>query len=400
MPAKTLTTARWLAAVALLVLSAAPPQPAVMATTTTRAPIVFIPGVMGSRLFNTVDEQEREVWVNLPGALFTSFPELGLAADGISPAQDDPAYSTIHAKPGTAGLVTRVLVADFYETLINHFTQTHGYVESADFWVYTYDWRKDLRTSADDLDVLIQNILAQTGASQVSIVAHSLGGLLARQYLFDPARAARVGQAVILGTPFFGTPQAFSALLDGDCLLGVSPICIPGRQTIKELVRNYPAFYQIMPSEAYFAAKGGGFYGVGRGMDVTGPCPDCLSYSQTYTTSLGSSLNLTLSGQAWQFHAALDALANWNGVPVTVIAGQGKNTLAGIRQRERFWWEVWRSTIIREPQYSIAGDGTVTLLSANMSSSYDNPQVRVFNADHVALVKRPEVLAYMDSALG
>ena len=207
MPTKTLSTVRWLAVLALLALTGAQRgqaqsqsdsaiYPSALypsaATATTRTPIVFIPGIMGSKLFNTLDGQENEVWVNLPRAITSNLSELGLAADGVSPSRDDPAYTTSHTKPGTTGLVTRVLIADFYGTLVNHFTQTHGYVEGVDFWVYPYDWRKDLRTSANSLDVLIQNILTQTGAPQVSIVAHSLGGLVTRQYLSNPARAARV----------------------------------------------------------------------------------------------------------------------------------------------------------------------------------------------------------------
>lgn len=397
------------------------PQPA-------RLPIVFIPGLMGSRLFNNPNNgPEEEVWADVAklSDLFGPNPlrVLALAPDGVSPAEPaNPDFATVHTRRGTPGMLTRLqgvgwgiqVDEDFYDTLTRHFTETQGFVEGVDFWVYPYDWRKDLRASADELEGLIQNILWQTGARQVNLVAHSLGGLVTRQYLSKADRAARVAQAVLLGTPFLGTPKSLYVLQEGDCLYAVNlilfTVCLPEASAIRELVPNYPAFYQIMPSPAYFALKGGGFYGLGQNVDVGGQCPAplCLSYADTYTTARAPTLNLPLFNDAHQFHAALDKQTQWGGVPVAIIGGVNQSTVVGIREYQQWSWACLCYETIREPVETTAGDGTVALLSVRLTSLQPvlspnwrgTATFRAFETDHLGLVKSPEVLAYVDALLG
>lgn len=383
-------------------------------------PIIFIPGLMGSRLFNTINNQEDEVWADtekISSLLSNPHPlmVLELASDGSAPARDDAAYKTIHTVPGTAGIITRLkgqawgqnIDEDFYDTIIKHF-EAKGYTENVDLWAYPYDWRKDLRKSADGLDALVQKVLTQTGRSQVYLVAHSLGGLVTRQYISDQARASKVKSAVILGTPFLGTPKAFYALQEGDCInkLPVIGYCIPKKEVIKALAPNFPAFYQIMPSEAYLTVKGGGFYGVGRNIDVTGVCTDCLTYNATYQSSIAANLNSTLAADAKAFHTQLDAQSGWNNVPVHIIGGQNQSTIVGIRQYVRSSWLGFSETTIHEPIYTTAGDGTVSFLSVSLADSLSGVNLRgsatfkAFDADHGALVKKSEILDYLDNLLG
>jgi pimeloyl-ACP methyl ester carboxylesterase len=70
------------------------------------------------------------------------------------------------------------------------------------------------------LDKRIDSVVAATGASQVVIVAHSMGGLVARAYLhaFGGARIARV---VMIGTPHHGSVYAF--FVPGACIAQMRP---------------------------------------------------------------------------------------------------------------------------------------------------------------------------------
>jgi len=61
---------------------------------------------------------------------------------------------------------------------------------------------------AERLGRKLDTILAETGQPQVNIVAHSMGGLVTRLLLVDPARAARVGRVVTIATPHNGTRSA------------------------------------------------------------------------------------------------------------------------------------------------------------------------------------------------
>ncbi|MFC4606566.1 esterase/lipase family protein [Streptomyces maoxianensis] len=66
----------------------------------------------------------------------------------------------------------------------------------------------DIRTAAELLGRHIEEICARTGRSEVDIVGHSLGGLIARYYVQRLGGDQRVRTLVSLGTPHSGTSVA------------------------------------------------------------------------------------------------------------------------------------------------------------------------------------------------
>jgi pimeloyl-ACP methyl ester carboxylesterase len=63
----------------------------------------------------------------------------------------------------------------------------------------------DIRTAAEQLGPHIERVCAESGHSRVDIVAHSLGGLVARYYVQCLGGDARVRTLVTLATPHSGT---------------------------------------------------------------------------------------------------------------------------------------------------------------------------------------------------
>ncbi|MEO8847902.1 MAG: alpha/beta fold hydrolase [Casimicrobiaceae bacterium] len=72
----------------------------------------------------------------------------------------------------------------------------------------------------EQLDARIRSACAATGAAQVMIVGHSMGGLIARAYLRTHG-GARVARVVTLGTPHHGS--RFAWLAAGACLAQIRP---------------------------------------------------------------------------------------------------------------------------------------------------------------------------------
>ncbi|MFD9434949.1 esterase/lipase family protein [Streptomyces sp. NPDC060002] len=93
----------------------------------------------------------------------------------------------------------------------------------------------DIRTTAELLGRHIEEICERTGSSQVDVVGHSLGGLIARYYVQRLGGDGRVRTLVTLGTPHSGTRVA--------PLANAHPIVRqmrPGSELIEELSRPAP----------------------------------------------------------------------------------------------------------------------------------------------------------------
>jgi triacylglycerol lipase len=74
-----------------------------------------------------------------------------------------------------------------------------------------YNWLAPVEESSQDLARLIERALAEQGASQVDIIAHSWGGFLSRWYIERLGQGARVRQLIMISTPLQGTWMALLA---------------------------------------------------------------------------------------------------------------------------------------------------------------------------------------------
>ena len=66
----------------------------------------------------------------------------------------------------------------------------------------------DISDNAQRLANTVNAVKARTGASKVDLVAHSMGGLVSRDYIKNLGGAANVDSLIMLGTPNYGTGLA------------------------------------------------------------------------------------------------------------------------------------------------------------------------------------------------
>lgn len=121
-----------------------------------------------------------------------------MARDHAGPRTDSPPVLLIHGYVNNAGAMWRLRKA----------------LVHSGFRVYTLNL-EPVYTSIDQYAPLIrariEAVLAQSGAPDVTLVCHSMGGLAARAYLRDCARkkiAPGVAKVVTLGSPHHGTVHA------------------------------------------------------------------------------------------------------------------------------------------------------------------------------------------------
>lgn len=346
--------------------------------TPVKTPVIFIPGIGGSELkvkndviwskddghggvYNHAYPAGEKVWVN--------------EGEGILPGDDD--YFDIlrlknDGQTQEADLeLTGNIYSGSYQGAIN-FLVSAGYTLNQDLFVFPYDWRKDVSLTASFLDQKIENIKTQTGAQKVDIVAHSLGGLIARNYIADSTKASKVRKLITLGTPHLGAVEFLKDLRYGGCLskVNLEPFCIGiNPSEVKDVLQNYISGFELAPSQKYYD-----FY---NGSDNNHPLPfvdnrdldnnqviGYLNYPQlkTLLTNLGH--NTSLFTPTETFHALDNNLINTNGVDVNIIAGSGEATMGQII--EDYYLNFTGIKIPKTDMRNINGDGTVPLYSSSL----------------------------------
>ncbi len=88
----------------------------------------------------------------------------------------------------------------------------NGYEENINLFSFPYEWRNTNKTSALYLQARIEGVLQETKMSKVDVVAHSMGGLVARAYIEEIEGTQyedTVDQLITLGTPHRGSPEAY-----------------------------------------------------------------------------------------------------------------------------------------------------------------------------------------------
>ena len=95
-----------------------------------------------------------------------------------------------------------------YNSLIETFKR-NGYEENKDLFVFPYQWRDSNINNAKLLQGKIAKIKQKTNWPKVDVVAHSMGGLLVREYIESNYYQNDIDQFVTLGTPHNGAPEDY-----------------------------------------------------------------------------------------------------------------------------------------------------------------------------------------------
>ena len=334
-----------------------------------KSPIILIPGIMGTSIVRNRDSYQ--LW---PTTLAGDVRSLAL----------DPVGSDVSGQEASPGEVIRffrigsVPVMDVYDSTFKFFAN-NGYTEGKDFFGFPYDWRKDLRVAAAGLSAKIAQVKQQTNSEKVILLAHSMGGLVARNYLTLPGAAGNVEKLFMLGTPHCGTPKAFVVIRYGK--EGPLPWVVfwgPTESDLMVATANMLGLYQLLPSRRYEALNGGGFFSYnGRRLNL----------DDTYVRVYGG-ISPSLVGNALSFHDDLDAGWSRSPFPETyLMVGRGGPsstigtvdlTISGARMNLNFG--------------RVEGDQTVTMLSGE---SLPVPGTRMFRfggVEHGALARDGNVL--------
>lgn len=238
-------------------------------------PIIFIPGTLGTSLFDTRRNQlwptgdettllrlaKRKILSIIPPHIQVD----DMFADDVSVGgrvivgevlKDFPSkYERIPFQ----GIVEVGPKLPIYRDIFEHLHKNNGYTENKDLFGFPYDWRNapnntttlnslhkrilELTTPTNSTVEFEGEIITGKGYSRVIIITHSLGGVVARAYIHRFGDN-KIEKLIMVGSPNHGSPKYFGFLLTGDpkrspVYVWVRHDAIVGRQ----LAQHLPALY-------------------------------------------------------------------------------------------------------------------------------------------------------------
>ncbi len=304
---------------------------------------VLVPGIMGSEL----RLGEEVVW---PGP----FKSLILAYKKMDKLMRDDlvAHDVIR---------NYTVLSEQYQAAINDLGRC-GFRETDSpptLFVCAYDWRQSIPRAAETLAGKLDEVVAAHGAGvEISLVAHSMGGLVSRYYLesgnYDKRKGhGRVRRLLTLGTPHRGAPLALMAALGKEKRLWLSAA------QVKQLCSDdrFPSLYQLLPPPGEPFAWDDSAASEFSSVDI---------YDDATAAKLGLvKANLDV---ARAFHAELDLAKRPAGVRYFFFAGTRQTTMSSVRVFTKgAGFDAERAEI------EDAGDGTVPVWSAMMTGVQCQP---------------------------
>jgi len=214
-----------------------------------RARLVFKAGFTSDDLILAEAGHARRHVVIVPGMMGS---ELWLGNEKVWPAAKGFLHPELVAMPSQVPIVARGLVQEViiipnfikqeqYGRLGDYLEKGLGYHRNVDLHEFAYDWRQDVRISAQQLANTIPN---WCGDKPVTIIAHSLGCLVSRYYIEMLGGKNQVERLVLLGGPHYGVPKIIPTILIGPDLLPLGLL----NERLRNFLATFPSVYQIVPS--------------------------------------------------------------------------------------------------------------------------------------------------------
>ncbi|MEI8130171.1 MAG: right-handed parallel beta-helix repeat-containing protein [bacterium] len=321
-------------------------------------PVIIIPGIAGTQLLRS--DTHTEVWPNIAEMIRStsdSFLDY-LRLDASGKEQDS------HVDLGD--IIREYPQVHIFNSLITSFT-SRGYVEGKDLFVFPYDWRMSVGQSAQRLQQTITSVLATTGYSDVTLIAHSMGGLVAKQYIANEGDA-HIHKLIFLGTPHLGAPKAFTMLEFGDNLgASVLGFNLLNPKRIFALSQNLPSVYDLLPTKTYIDGVGRGLRYVRDLMTTTVSTMHqaYLDYENTKQLLIRSGRNTSLFPQAEDLHTAIDSLHLPESKTYNYSGCGRTKTIGSVTLRKKFSWTSTGRTFVDDYDLGyVNGDDTVPLASS------------------------------------
>ncbi len=335
--------------------------------------VIFIPGMQASRLYMREENgSEKQLW---EPSYIGDAEYLALTDDGES------IHSVIPGEPVDELRFFGGLYTDpVYGTLLS---QLEIYAEhcGGGFIPFGYDWRLpiDHPGTMAALDGEIGELRADHPDREVVLIAHSMGGLIAKQFIqTHQDTAGNISAALFIGTPHLGTPKSYASILHGDGF-DIAGGIILTEAASRRIARMSAAALALLPSKKFFDVASTTIMNTDD-KSVLSDFHDVKAflthlregYEAGLDTSIPATLPVYIFERAEELHHDLDGMDFPSHVRIGSIIGTGLPTLRGIQYRNKTEQRcvsyggacITTTSLEHLPLFQSRGDGTVLTASA------------------------------------
>jgi len=207
--------------------------------------IIVLPGILGSALA----KDGKTVWDVDVGAIGNALFSLGGSIQDLTLRSDASTNDRVSPTHLLANLhmIPYLWKIDGYSGLIEYICSNFEVVPGENFFEFPYDWRLDNRISAQHLSSVVQGWLESWRGrypnARLILIAHSMGGLVARYFLEVLEGWRDTKMLITLGTPHRGSVKALDVLVNG-LSRRLGPVSL---LNLTKFVRSCPSVYQLLP---------------------------------------------------------------------------------------------------------------------------------------------------------
>ncbi len=360
-----------------------------MAKTKLRDLVVILPGIAGSVL----QKDGKDIWNFSSQSIWQLIQTFGGSLNQLKLADDYPGTESCndgitatsivrgaHIIPGLEKVlsgyhITSQLIKDNFELIEGSIFEQ----KPANFFEFPYDWRLDNRYSAKLLKIFLDRQLKlwreHTGLkdAKVILLAHSMGGLIARYYLEVLEGWQDCKALFSFGTPYRGSINAIDCLANDHKLLKMVDLT--------NILRSLPSIYQLLPRQPVLKI-GDSYQSIAQ---ATVPLPN---------------IDQTKALDAWNFHSEIEAAVQRHLDDAKYLRSYKINPIIGIKQSTKLSalftdGKITLSDIKLPPgidQIYGDGDGSVPYWSAiPQELSYEYRETYI-SEQHGAIQSNSEVL--------
>lgn len=214
-------------------------------------PIVFVPGIMGSRLkINGAPDWDPDS--DLTMARWVGDPDKRAKRMDVS----NPAVVDLDKTFMSQDKIDRgwgSVAAKFYGSMLEALDAgLGGKVQATPVYAFGYDWRQPNKLSGQAFEAFVDQVLQKEGADSVMVVTHSMGGLVVRHAIAGGTVRPKLAGVIHIGQPVLGAPTAYRRLVEGttDDLDGDISLVLGDSKAVAKLFAVVPAAMELLPHDA------------------------------------------------------------------------------------------------------------------------------------------------------